>query len=236
MSAASAFFASRVVAAGTSPARDASRAARAAARPRFGEVVPRGVSVPFGGPTRSPSLVRSASADQPAHAGIVDESCVHGSSLVSTGLAPSAAPLCEQMGVQGVHHVAVIVQDMKRSMDFYHRMLGFPVNPDRPNDKLPYDGAWLMMGPEMIHLMELPNPDPSDLDFRPSHGGKDRHFCIGVKNLKPLTDALEKENVPYTASRSGRPAIFFRDPDCNTLEVVQGLEWRDENDRNLTLP
>ena len=35
--------------------------------------------------------------------------------------------------------------------------------------------------------------------------------------------------MPFTASRSGRPAIFFRDPDCNTLEVVEGLEWRDRS-------
>ena len=32
-------------------------------------------------------------------------------------------------------------------------LLGLPVNPDRPTDKLPYDGAWLMIGTEMVHLM-----------------------------------------------------------------------------------
>jgi Tol biopolymer transport system component len=35
-----------------------------------------------------------------------------------------------------------------------------------------------------------------------------------------------EQEIPFTASRSGRPAIFFRDPDCNTLEVVEGLQWR----------
>ena len=44
------------------------------------------------------------------------------------------------------------------------------MNPDRPHDKLPYDGAWLMMGTEMVHLMVLPNPDPTDAQFRPVHG------------------------------------------------------------------
>jgi hypothetical protein len=39
---------------------------------------------------------------------------------------------------------------------------GLSVNPDRPHDKLPYRGAWLMVGPEMVHLMELPNPDPME--------------------------------------------------------------------------
>lgn len=175
--------------------------------------------------------------DEPARHGAVKESLVNddGPSLVDTGVAPRNESLSAQIEIQGVHHVAVIVRSMERSMDFYHRMLGLPVNPDRPNDKLPYHGAWLMMGSEMLHLMELPNPDPDDLEFRPAHGGKDRHFCIGVRNLRPLTDALTHENIPYTASRSGRPAIFFRDPDCNTIEVVQGLEWRDEHDRNLTL-
>jgi glyoxylase I family protein len=44
---------------------------------------------------------------------------------------------------------------------------GLQVNPDRPHDKLPYRGAWLWIGPEMIHLMELPNPDPTDKSQRP---------------------------------------------------------------------
>ena len=45
-------------------------------------------------------------------------------------------------------------------------------------------GAWLWIGPEMIHLMELPNPDP--VEGRPEHGGRDRHFCIGVENIDAL--------------------------------------------------
>ena len=188
------------------------------------------------------SVVVHASGDGAAHSGIVEESVVHGSSLASVGISTrkksviseprigtDPRPLSERIGIQGVHHVAVIVRDLAVSMEFYRDFLGLPVNPDRPNDKLPYDGAWLMMGPEMVHLMELPNPDPTDAEFRPAHGGKDRHFCVGVKDLAPLTEALEARGVPFTASRSGRPAIFFRDPDCNTLEVVEGLEWRDKS-------
>ena len=134
--------------------------------------------------------------------------------------------LAEEIEIQGVHHVAVICDDLERSMAFYGGLLGLKINPERPEDKLPYRGAWLWIGPEMIHLMELPNPDCAHAEFRPTHGGRDRHFCIGVKRIQPLIDALERENIAYTASKSGRPAIFFRDPDCNTLEVVEGLKWR----------
>ena len=100
-----------------------------------------------------------------------------------------------------MHHVAVIVESLQRSMDFYVGLLGLPLNPDRPHDRLPYDGAWLMMGPEMIHLMELPNPDPTNLEFRPEHGGKDRHFCIGVRDLAPLVAALEREDTVHRQSK-----------------------------------
>jgi glyoxylase I family protein len=72
----------------------------------------------------------------------------------------------------------------------------------------------------MIHLMELPNPDP--MDGRPSHGGRDRHFCVGVESVEPLIAKLDAHKIEYTKSMSGRPAVFFRDPDMNCLEVGGG--------------
>lgn len=42
----------------------------------------------------------------------------------------------------------------------------------------------------MIHLMELPNPDP--LTGRPEHGGRDRHACIAIKDVSKLKEILDK--------------------------------------------
>lgn len=131
--------------------------------------------------------------------------------------------LVDDIGFQGVHHVGLLCKDLEASLQFYRDLLGLEINPDRPDKKLPYRGAWLWIGSEMIHLMELPNPDP--MDDRPKHGGRDRHFCIGIKNLQPLTDALDRANVEYTKSMSGRPAVFFRDPDMNCLECVEMPNW-----------
>ena len=58
----------------------------------------------------------------------------------------------------------------------------------RPDETLRFRGAWLWVGDEMIHLMELPNPDP--ISGRPAYGGEDRHMCLHVKDLSALKNAL----------------------------------------------
>ncbi|KAI3814471.1 hypothetical protein L1987_14111 [Smallanthus sonchifolius] len=122
-------------------------------------------------------------------------------------------------GVVNLHHVGILCENLERSLDFYQNLLGLKINEARPHDKLPYRGAWLWVGSEMIHLMELPNPDPST--GRPEHGGRDRHTCIAIRDVSKLKTILDKAGIPYTLSRSGRPAIFTRDPDTNALEFTQ---------------
>ncbi|KAD2393799.1 hypothetical protein E3N88_40776 [Mikania micrantha] len=89
-----------------------------------------------------------------------------------------------------------------------HQDNGININEARPHDKLPYRGAWLWVGSEMIHLMELPNPDPPI--GRHAHGGRDRHTCIAICDVSKLKTILDKAGIPYTLSRSVRPAIFTR--------------------------
>ncbi|CAI9286099.1 unnamed protein product [Lactuca saligna] len=122
-------------------------------------------------------------------------------------------------GVVNLHHVGILCENLERSLDFYQNILGLKINEARPHDKLPYRGAWLWVGSEMIHLMELPNPDP--YTGRPEHGGRDRHTCIAIRDVLKLKAILDKAGIPYTLSRSGRPAIFTRDPDTNALEFTQ---------------
>lgn len=123
------------------------------------------------------------------------------------------------IGVVSIHHVGLLCSNLEKSLAFYQGLLGLEINEARPNNKLPYGGKWLWVGSEMIHLMELPNPDP--VTGRPEHGGRDRHVCIAIENVNKLKSIFDKEGIPYTLSRSGRPAIFARDPDGNALEFVQ---------------
>jgi len=98
-------------------------------------------------------------------------------------------------GVVGVHHVGLLCENLERSLEFYQNILGLEINEARPHDKLPYRGAWLWVGSEMIHLMELPNPDP--LTGRPEHGGRDRHACIAIRDVSNLKEILDKAGSLY---------------------------------------
>lgn len=72
---------------------------------------------------------------------------------------------------------------------------GLEINPNRPNDKLPYGGVWLNVGSpsQMIHLMELPNPDPKE--GRPKHGGRDRHACVSVKDVMKIKEVFDRAGM-----------------------------------------
>jgi catechol 2,3-dioxygenase-like lactoylglutathione lyase family enzyme len=115
-------------------------------------------------------------------------------------------------------HAGLLVSDLARARVFYESVLGLTRYPDRP--ALPYTGEWYDLGGgQQLHLMQLPNPDAGS--SRPEHGGRDRHIALAVTNMDALKSRLDAAGVSYTASKSGRAALFCRDPDMNTLEFVE---------------
>ncbi|MCX7088185.1 MAG: VOC family protein [Methylococcales bacterium] len=115
-----------------------------------------------------------------------------------------------------IHHASLIVSNTQTSLKFYCDVLGMEQT-ERPD--LGFPGAWLQIGAQQIHLLELPNPDPTT--GRPEHGGRDRHVALMVAQLEPIKDRLDKHNVAYTLSISGRRAFFCRDFDGNAIEIIE---------------
>jgi glyoxylase I family protein len=114
-------------------------------------------------------------------------------------------------------HASVLVRDTATALGFYCGVLDMPLDAARPD--LGYPGAWLNLGAQQIHLLELPNPDPAT--GRPAHGGRDRHIAVLVRDLDHLKKRLEQAGIAHTLSRSGRRALFCRDPDGNALEFIE---------------
>ena len=119
--------------------------------------------------------------------------------------------------IKAIVHVSVLVSDTESALEFYRDILGLSVDSSRPD--LGYPGAWLDVGEQQIHLLELPNPDQTG--GRPEHGGRDRHTAFHISDLEGLIGVLEKNKIAFTRSRSGRNALFCRDPDGNALEFIE---------------
>ena len=117
-----------------------------------------------------------------------------------------------------LHHTSLIVKDLSVALTFYQKVLGLVVDDSRPD--LGYPGAWLTL-PEnqQLHLMELDNPDKNS--ERPEHGGRDHHIAFSVQSIDVITASLDALGMLYTKSKSGRNAMFCRDPDGNALEFIE---------------
>jgi glyoxylase I family protein len=115
-----------------------------------------------------------------------------------------------------LHHSSLVVSDTVASLAIYVGVLGLEQT-ERPD--LGFSGAWLQLGEQQIHLLELPNTDPTT--GRPDHGGRDRHVALSTDALDPVRESLEKAGIAYTLSKSGRRALFFRDPDGNAIEILE---------------
>jgi glyoxylase I family protein len=119
--------------------------------------------------------------------------------------------------ILGIHHASVLVADVATALRFYCDTLGLQNDASRPD--LGYPGAWLKAGGQWIHLLQLANPDPRQ--GRPAHAGRDRHTALIVTGLADIAQRLENAGVDFSRSRSGRRALFCRDPDGNGIELIE---------------
>jgi glyoxylase I family protein len=120
--------------------------------------------------------------------------------------------------ITGILHATFLTTDLSKARNFYEGVLGLLPDPDRPT--MSFEGVWYdVADKQQIHLMLLPNPEVG-LE-RPTHGGRDRHVALAVSDITKLIARLEQAGVAYTLSRSGRRALFCRDPDGNALEFIE---------------
>lgn len=122
------------------------------------------------------------------------------------------------MTIQALHHVSVVVSDTARSLAFYRDLLGM-TQTERPD--LGFPGAWLQIGAQQLHLMQVASPGASSPADESKAIGRDRHVAFHVDDVDAFADRLRNAGVPFNPSRSSRRVIFCRDPDGNGIELAE---------------
>ncbi len=108
----------------------------------------------------------------------------------------------------GIHHVSINVDDVEKAVTFYTEVLGFQVRGDRPD--FGFDGAWLDVGGQQVHLIKAPPP--------PAAG---QHFAIQVDDIDTKIKEIRELGVevsdatPVARSRQA----FLSDPAGNGIEL-----------------
>ena len=120
------------------------------------------------------------------------------------------------MKVTQLLHASILVQDVAVARAFYEEVLGLTPNANRPDMNFP--GVWYEFGAQQIHLIGLGQGAQA---INHEHGGRDRHIALSIDDIDALKTRLDAVGKTYTLSRSGRRALFCRDPDGNALEFVE---------------
>lgn len=118
--------------------------------------------------------------------------------------------------ITGLHHVSLLVTDLPRASNFYINILGLEKDSSRPDMAFP--GIWMKIGTQQIHLLCL---DKTASGTGAEHPGRDAHCALAVSSVSRIQEILRLENIPFHMSKSGRSALFCRDPDGNGLEFVE---------------
>src|SRR2546425_1186046 len=159
-------------------------------------------------------------------------------------IAPSASSAGEKIHIRAVGPIAITVEDMDRSVDFYTRILTFEKISDAEvagDDVEHLFGLFgsrvrivtLKLGSESIELLQFlaPKGRPIPVDSR-SNDVWFQHVAIVVRDMDRAYARLREHRVEHASSgpqrlpdwnknAGGIKAFYFRDPDGHTLEILE---------------
>ncbi len=115
--------------------------------------------------------------------------------------------------IKDYHHVAIVVKDLEKCVQFYSEVLGLE-SLERPAFDFP--GHWFQVGPTtQLHLMVCDETIPETM----------RHMAIEVEDFAETIRALEARGIKIVEGPDKRPDesdyLFCNDPDGNLIEITK---------------
>lgn len=121
-----------------------------------------------------------------------------------------------------IHHVALIVRDIERSLDFYQNKLGFKLIEKTFRTKRESWKADIRLGEIQLELFTFP-----EAAVRPTYPEALglRHLAFSVEKIDEYYEELRGKGVSLEEKRvdqlTGKKFFFFSDPDDQPLEVYE---------------
>ncbi|MGH3980744.1 MAG: VOC family protein [Pseudonocardiaceae bacterium] len=120
---------------------------------------------------------------------------------------------------RGIHHTALISSDVRRTVDFYQGLLGFPLTDMFENRDLPGSTHFFfdVGNGNALAFFDLPGVDVGP--YAEVLGGL-HHLAISVepRRWQEIRDRMDAQGVEYMLE-SGT-SIYFRDPDGARVELI----------------
>jgi len=160
------------------------------------------------------------------------------------------------MTIRSVHHTAIIVENLDRSLYFYHDVLGLLMSQE-PSDWMEGDAlargtgvpgarlrnALLRVGSDAtLELLEYANrPADNDTPIQQNYLGA-MHIAFRVDDIAAKKAELESHGVEFMAdinsfdegALAGWRWVYFRDPDGISLELVE-VAYSNEDERRVRI-
>jgi methylmalonyl-CoA/ethylmalonyl-CoA epimerase len=130
--------------------------------------------------------------------------------------------------VKRIHHIAVLVEDIDASLQFWQDILG--IEPSQVTD-IPQEAAqvaFLPLGESEIELVQPTATDSGLSRFLEKHGPGMHHLCLEVDDIRGLIEVLKTKGVAFIneqpkVGEDGRLYAFVHPKSANgvLLELYQ---------------
>ena len=114
-------------------------------------------------------------------------------------------------------HVAVQVSELDAAEHFYSEVIGL----QKVERNLTFPGTWYQIGDFQLHLIVS---DWAKNPIREDKWGRHPHVTFAIHDLDGVKQSLSEQNIPFQMSSSGRAALFVKDPDGYSIELIERKE------------